>query len=52
MDDVMLLGIEAEEFMLHMIVRCHTRKKGLTEREIKMWARAQVPPSLPSTQLP
>ena len=41
-EDTMLLGLEAEEFMVHFIVRCHRRKKGLTEREIKMWARAQV----------
>jgi len=51
MDDTMLLGMEAEEVMVHVIVRCHRRKKGLTEREIKMWARAQVPLSsaLPCT---
>jgi len=41
-DNRLLLGIEAEEFMVHVIMRCHTRKKGLTEQEIKMWARAQA----------
>jgi hypothetical protein len=42
-DKTMLLGAEAEELMVHVIVRCSRRKKGLTERDIKMWARAQVP---------
>ena len=41
-DDSLLLGLEAEEYMLHFIVRVFRRKKGLTEREIKLWARAQV----------
>ena len=41
-DDKMLLGLDAEEFMVHLIVRCHRRKKGLTEQEIKTWARSQV----------
>lgn len=41
-DEQMLLGLEAEELMAHVIVRCHRRNKGLTESEIKLWARAQV----------
>ena len=41
-DERMLLGLEAEELMAHVIVRCHRRKKGLTESEIRLWARAQV----------
>ena len=41
-DDTMILGLEAEEFMVHFLVRCHLRKKGFTDIEIKMWARAQV----------
>mmetsp|Transcript_30536 Transcript_30536/g.97493 ORF Transcript_30536/g.97493 Transcript_30536/m.97493 type:complete len:306 (+) Transcript_30536:147-1064(+) len=39
-DDYMLLGHEAEEMMLHVILRCHRRKKGLNEKVVKMWARA------------
>ena len=41
-EDQMLLGLDAEELMAHVIVRCHRRKKGLTESEIRLWARAQV----------
>lgn len=41
-DELMLLGQEAEDVMAHTVVRLHRRKKGLTENEIKMWARAQV----------
>jgi hypothetical protein len=41
-EEYMLLGTEAEALMIHVIVRCHRRKRGLTEREIKMWARAQA----------
>ena len=41
-DAKLLLGLEAEELMVHIAVRCFRRKKGLTERDIKMWARAQV----------
>lgn len=38
----MLVGSEAEEVMLHVILRCDRRKKGLTVPEIKTWARDQV----------
>ena len=41
-EPMMLLGLEAEAVMLHIIVRVFRRKKGFTEREISMWARAQV----------
>ena len=41
-DEEMLLGVEAELFMADITIRLCRRKKGLTDKEIKEWARAQI----------
>ena len=41
-DEDMLLGIEAELFMADTTIRLCRRKKGLTDKEITEWARAQI----------
>ena len=41
-DDDMLLGIKAELFMADDVIRLCLRKKGMTDKEIKEWARAQI----------